>query len=190
MKFIIEHLENRLYEWCLIEYKHISKLVGKKNLIFTNIKNQKDISKLRKLGSVKKESVAELKLNKACLLDPKASKTLNPKEKFDYFILGGILGDFPERGRTNKYLTSRLNNTQIRNLGKRQMSTDTAVLVTKTIAKGKPLNKINFIDEPSITIKKGKFNEEIILPYRYVARNNRPLIHKDLILYLKKKETI
>src|SRR3989344_2037027 len=143
MKFIIEHLEPKLYEWCLIEYKHISKLVGKKNLIFTNIKNQKDISKLRKLGSVKKESVAELKLNKACLLDPKASKTLN--------------------------------HNQIRNLGKRQMSTDTAVLVTKTIAKGKPLNKINFIDEPSITIKKGKFNEEIILPYRYVARNNRPL---------------
>ena len=37
MKFIIEHLEPELYDWCLIEYEHISKIVGKENLIFTNI---------------------------------------------------------------------------------------------------------------------------------------------------------
>ncbi len=40
MKFIIEHLEPELYPWCLIEYKHISKIVGKNNLIYTNINKE------------------------------------------------------------------------------------------------------------------------------------------------------
>ena len=46
MKFIIEHLEKKLFEWCLIEYEHISKIVGKNNLIITNVKKS-DLSKLK-----------------------------------------------------------------------------------------------------------------------------------------------
>ena len=34
--YVIEHLEPRIYRWCVIEYKHISKIVGKENLWFTN----------------------------------------------------------------------------------------------------------------------------------------------------------
>ena len=49
MKFVIEHLESELYEWCLIEYEHISKIVGKDNLTFTNIKSE-DKKKLRDYG--------------------------------------------------------------------------------------------------------------------------------------------
>src|SRR3989344_3510320 len=37
MKYIIEHLEEKVYPWCLLEYTHISTIVGKDNLIFTNI---------------------------------------------------------------------------------------------------------------------------------------------------------
>lgn len=190
MKFIVEHLEDKLYEWCLIEYKHISKIVGKNNLIFTNIKNPQDVSKLINIGRVKIDSVTKLNLKNACLLDPKATKTLQPKEKFDYYIFGGILGDFPEQGRTEKYLTSKLKNVETRNLGKKQMSTDTAVLVTKLITKGKSLQNISFIDNPSIIIKKGKFQEEINLPYRYMSKNNKPLISEKLIKYLKNKKEI
>ncbi len=192
MKFVIEHLEKKLYKWCLIEYGEISKTVGKNNLTFTNIKNNKESKILKSLGDTKKESIKKLKLKNACLLDPAAEKSLNVKEakKFDYFILGGILGDFPERKRTQKYLTSKLKNTEARNLTKNQMSTDTAVLVTKLIIKGKSVNKIDFIDKPSITIKKGRFNEEIILPYRYVSKNNKPTISKNLVKYLKNKKQI
>lgn len=188
MKFIIEHLESKLYEWCFIEYKHISKIIGKNDLVFTNIKNPQDVSKLIKLGVVKTDSVAKLNLKNACLLDPKARTTLKPNEKFNYFIFGGILGDFPEQGRTEKYLTSKLKNVEIRNLGKKQMPTDTAVLVTKLITKGKSLQNISFIDNPSIIIKKGKFQEEINLPYRYISKKNKPIISKELIEYLKNKK--
>ncbi len=188
MKFIIEHLEPKVFDWCLIEYKHISKVIGKNNLIFTNVK--KDANKLKKLGKVIKESVLKLKLTNACLLDPKAKKTLIPKEtkKFNYFIFGGILGDFPERGRTKKYLTSKMKNVEVRNLTSKQMPTDTAVLVTKLISKGTAINKIKFIDSPTLVIKRGDIQEEVNLPYRYVSKNNKPVISKELVKYLKNKK--
>ena len=50
MKVIIEHLEPELYDWCLIEYEHISKIAGKGNLIFTNIKNKKETEKLKNMA--------------------------------------------------------------------------------------------------------------------------------------------
>ena len=188
MKFIIEHLEPEVYKWCLIEYKHISKVVGKEHLIFTNVK--KDSNKLKNLGKVKKESVLKLKLKNACLLDPKTSKTLTQKEakKFNYFIFGGILGDFPERGRTKKYLTSKIKNVEVRNLSNKQMPTDTAVLVTNLIVKGTPIEKIKFIDSPTLLLKKGLVQEEVNLPYRYISKNNKPLMSKELIKHLKNKE--
>jgi len=188
MKFVIEHLENEVYEWCLIEYENMSKFVGKENLIFTKTKS----SKLKKFGEVEPKSVIDLNLNRACLLDPKAKKTLSPSDvdNFDYFIFGGILGDFPEQGRTEKYLTSKLKNVETRNLGSIQMSTDTAVIVAKMILDGKNFNDIKFIDSPNIPIKNGKYAEEVNLPYRYISKNNKPLISPKLIKYLKNKDSV
>ena len=110
--------------------------------------------------------------------------------KSNHFIFGGILGDYPEQGRTEKYLTSKLKNVEIRNLKEMQMSTDTAVLVTKIITDGTQIEKIKFIDKPLITLKKGKFKEEIELPYRYVSKNNKPAISNKLLKYLKNKKDI
>lgn len=194
-KFIIEHLEPFLSEWCLIEYENISKYVGKENLIITKVPKE-DIKKLKHLGTIKEESVLTMPLRNACLLEPQTNKILTPGDNFEYFIFGGILGDHPEQGRTEKYLTSKIKeskliNPQTRNLEKKQMSTDTAVLVAKMIAKDKiPFNKINFIDEPAIILKEGKVNEEIILPYRYVSENEKPKIAQKLLEYLKNKEDL
>lgn len=194
-KFIIEHLEPFLSEWCLIEYENISKYVGKENLIITNLP-KKDHKKLAKLAEFHEESVLTMSLKNACLLEPQTNQILTPQDNFEYFIFGGILGDHPERGRTEKYLTSKIKDSkliqpQTRNLEKKQMSTDTAVLVTRMIAKDKiPFNKIPFIDEPAITLKQGNIQEEIILPYRYVKENNAPKIAPKLLEYLKNKEDL
>ena len=72
--FIIEHLEPKLWEWCLIEYEHISETIGRENLWFTNIKNEKDKQKLEKVGKVFRESVKEMSLNNICILDPESKK--------------------------------------------------------------------------------------------------------------------
>ena len=182
MKFVIEHLEPELYEWCLLEYKHISEIVGKENLIFTNIK--KDQDKLKGFGKIYKQSIKELNFQKICILDPAAEKTLSAedKNKFDYLVFGGILGDYPMKKRTKAELSDKMN-AEKRNIGKKQMSTDTAVYVAKEILKGKSLKDFKFKDEIEIKIDGG---ESIQLPFRYLIINNKPLLPKGLIEYLKK----
>src|SRR3972149_2517349 len=134
--YIIEHLEPRVWPWCLIEYRNISKIVGKENLWFTNIKRKN--KNLEKIGKVFKDSAGKLSLKNACVLDPEAPKVLSPKESgnFNYFIFGGILGDYPPRKRTSVELTKFIKNAEVRNIGKNQFSTDNAVLVAKRINDG------------------------------------------------------
>lgn len=153
-----------------------------KNLLFTNVNS----NKLKKFGKVTKESVIDMKMENVCILDPDAKKTLTPKEskKFKYFIIGGILGDYPPKKRTKIELTSKMKG-EARNMGKKQFSTDNAVFVLKNIIQGTPLNKMKFQNKLTIPINKV---ESIDLPYYYPLVNGKPRISKDLIKYIKKKK--
>ncbi|MEK6855726.1 MAG: SAM-dependent methyltransferase [Nanoarchaeota archaeon] len=183
--FIIEHLEPELFPWCLIEYKHISKLIGKNSLWFTNIK-KKDKNKLEKYGKIFQESIKNLPLSNLCVLDPDGEKTLSPEDsKFSYFVFGGILGDNPPRKRTGPELTKFLPNAEKRNIGKEQFSTDNAVFVTHRILSGTSLNEMQFQNE--VEIRKNKI-ESFILPYKYNLVNGKPYISKELVSFLKKKK--
>ncbi|MBI2654904.1 hypothetical protein HYX06_00575 [Candidatus Woesearchaeota archaeon] len=190
MKFIVEHLEPELYEWCLIEYGHISEIAGKENLIFTNIKNKKGGDKLKKYGTVYEKGISELNLNRICVLSQYASKTLaaNDKNKFEYFVFGGILGDNPAKKRTDMIIKN-LKNKKIkfneRNLGSRQMPTDNAVYAAKKVLEGGKLSDLKFADELEIQINE---NESVILPFRYVVDNNKSIISKKLVEHLRKRE--
>lgn len=181
MKYIIEHLEPRLYRWCMVEYSHISEIVGKNKLIFTNIRAN-DKNKLKKYGKTTSKSVNESAIKKAIILDPSAKKSLVKDDfrKYDYLIFGGILGDYPRKKRT-KLIT--LNGIK-RNLGKKQMSTDTAVYAAKQIENGKKIKDLKFIDNLEIKIKKG---ESINLPFRYVIEENNPVLAKGFIKFIKTK---
>jgi len=186
--YIIEHLEPKIWPWCLIEYGHISKIVGKNNLWFTNIKTvNKTAKELSKYGKIINKSVSELHLINPCILDPEAKRTLNPKEakKFRYFIFGGILGDYPPKKRTKKELTQFIRNPKTRNIGKQQMSTDNAVCTVKQIVSGKDLKDLKFKNKIEIRINK---IESIILPYKYNLIKEKPLISQDLVAFLKRKK--
>ena len=210
--YIIEHLEPELFPWCILEYKSISKIVGKNNVWFTNIQ-KKDVAKLSKYGKVFVESVKELpnpaacntyiskssfsktrwvggrgkeqKLNKKsiCILDPEAPRLLSPKEKFDFFVFGGILGDNPPRKRTQPELSRFFPEWEKRNIGKAQFSTDNAVFVVHEIEKGKKFEKMKFQDV--ISIKTGKY-DSVELPYLYPLVNNKGRISRKLVSYIKK----
>lgn len=183
--YIIEHLEPELFEWCVIEYKHISELVGKENLWFTNIKHS-DRKKLGKFGKVFSESVRSMKLENACVLDPEAEKTLLPSENFFYYIFGGILGDYPPRKRTKEELTKFISNIKARNIGKEQMSTDNAVYTVKEIAeKHRKLGDLKFQEGASIEINRF---ENVDLPYRYNLVKGKPFMSRGITAYLKKKK--
>ena len=184
--YIIEHLEDKVWPWCLIEYKHISQMVGKSHVWFTHTRS----AALKKYGSVFSESVAEQfakgKLKNACVLDPVAPKTLTPgdAQQFNYFIFGGILGDDPPQQRTSPELTSKMHGIAVRNIGKKQMSTDTAVYVVQQIVSGKKLSELQFQDGVEISLGK---NESTLLPYRYVVKDGKPMISDELAAYLKKR---
>ena len=182
--FIIEHLEPKLWPWCVIEYKHISKIVGKNNLWFTNVQ-KKDIKKLNRYGKVFTESAKKMKINNGCILDPEADKILTHGDtiKFEYFIFGGILGDYPPRKRTETELSKYFKNTEKRNIGKDQLSTDNAVYVVKQISKGINFKDIQFQDEVEIKINE---IESTILPFKYPLVNGKPNISPELVKYLKK----
>jgi len=185
--YIIEHLEPKLWPWCVMEYKHISNLVGKKNLWITNINKASEVAKLSKYAKVIGLSVSSLILKDSCILDPESTRLLSPKiaRKYRYFIFGGILGDYPPKKRTKKELTSKFKHTKSFNIGKEQMSTDNAVYTVKQIIRGVPLNKLKFQDQAEIKINR---IESIILPYRYNLIKGKPFISPEVIHYLKRKK--
>jgi len=185
--YIIEHLEPRVYPWCLIEYKHISKTVGKNNLWFTNVKRDSDKKKLISYGKVFRKSVKEMKLKNSCVLDAETRTCLEPKEakNFKYFIFGGILGDYPPKKRTKEKLTKVLPDAEKRNIGKKQFSTDNAVYVTWKIANGASMKMMKFRNKFELPINKV---ETIILPYVYPIVNGKYRISDELIRFLKRKK--
>jgi ribosome biogenesis SPOUT family RNA methylase Rps3 len=181
MKYIIEHMEKRLYKWCFLEYEHISRIVGKENLVFTNL-NKNQAEKLSLFGERHTKSISRLRFEKMCVLDPEAGKTLTSKDtkSFDCLVFGGILGDNPPRKRTGEELV--LEGVERRNIGKEQFPTDNAVYVCKEIIGGKKMQELKFRDEVEIDIAPG---ESVILPFRYVLVGGKPLISEELLKYIK-----
>jgi ribosome biogenesis SPOUT family RNA methylase Rps3 len=184
IKFIIEVCEPFISNWLLLEIKHSSNIVGKDKLLITNVK-ENYVQYLSKYGKVSSSSIINLKHfhDKIIILDPLADLTLTPEEASNHIlVIGGILGDDPPRGRTFKYITSKLPNCKARNLGKKQFSIDGAIYVAKLINGGKKLEEIPTME--NLVINVDEFHE-IILPYVYPLVNNKPLISDELIEYLK-----
>lgn len=181
-KIIIEHLDPKLWKWSLLEYGHVSEYIGKENMVYTNVKGEKSKEKLSALGTVYSEKVSELKLHNVCVLDPTAKEVLSPNDKFDFILVGGILGDFPPKKRTRKELTSKLP-YPARNLGHNQMSTNTAAIVAWKIINGTPMENLKF--KRKIVIKVGPY-EEIILPYKYLLENGKLVLPEGYLEMAKK----
>lgn len=180
--YLIEHLEPRVYPWCKLEYAHISSVVGADNLVIFNTKSQE----LKKIAHTEPKSIHKTHIAYVdpCVLDPEAPETLTPElaSKHQCFIFGGILGDYPPRKRTQEEV--KLPYPRY-NLGKEQMSTDTAVIVTHKIINGTPLSQMKFQEGVDVEIND---SESIHLPYKYLLVEGKPLLPKGLVEMLKKKK--
>ncbi len=82
-------------------------------------------------------------------------------------------------------LRIKMQGVEARNLGKEQMSTDTAALVARKIPSGMPLNKIRFTHHVDIDIRKC---ESVTLPYKYVLRDGKPVLAPGLVEMLRKQK--
>jgi ribosome biogenesis SPOUT family RNA methylase Rps3 len=85
-----------------------------------------------------------------CFMDMRGEKVLSPEDskQFEFLIFGGILGDHPPQDRVKDL---RSNFANIRQLGTVQMTTDTALLVSREILEeGKPITSLKFVENPEI----------------------------------------
>ncbi|VWU52019.1 SAM-dependent RNA methyltransferase, putative [Hepatocystis sp. ex Piliocolobus tephrosceles] len=172
VKFIVEHMDE-LGEWTILEYNHICEITSDEKVIFTNFtENFCHISNKHKPTCYDK-SISDLKneldWNGICLLDMKANDKLkcSDKNEIKYVLFGGILGDVPAADRTSKLRNLKFGVS--RNLGNKQMTTNTAILVTHIVLNDMvELDQIPFIDDPEIVLKSEK--ETMILPFRFVSK--------------------
>ncbi|KAK2459783.1 hypothetical protein APHAL10511_008215 [Amanita phalloides] len=198
--YIIEHMEEdddaskTVPRWVFLEYSHMLKLAGRNSCVhFTHLSptscawleeklggNSATIAKayMHQKGVMDMLDAPELStsIGRVCLLDPRAKQELKPDDgdgRFNCFLFGGILGDDPPRDRTSEL---RVLGFPSRHLGPIQMTTDTAVGVTKLVVEeGTPLDKIRYVDMPTI-----RFNakESIEMPFRYIVDGDgwKPLL--------------
>ncbi|KAI0324619.1 DUF431-domain-containing protein [Cubamyces sp. BRFM 1775] len=195
--YVIEHMEEdeetpkSIPKWVELEYMHMRTLAGSGATVhFTHLSQSscstleslfaQDADPARAQAYAHQKSVLELMeekgipLEKVCLLDPKAEKELSPEDgdgRFEWFLFGGILGDDPPRDRTGEL---RVLGFPGRHLGPVQMTTDTALGVTKIVVQDKKcLSEIPFLDHPTIAFNA---KESVEMPFRYISDGKDPIL--------------
>ncbi|KAL5334059.1 SAM-dependent RNA methyltransferase [Aspergillus crustosus] len=190
---VVEHLDPELGPWSALEYGCIAResySAGSRFLLSsvpTSLQLLDDLAAIEGLG-IEHRSVEEVfadRKSKVCLLDPSAQTELSPTDgdTFEVFLFGGILGDDPPRDRT-----SELRNKGYvgRRLGPVQMTTDTAVRVTRLVVHDRvPLEEIQYVDNPEIIVNK---HERTEMPFRYVKDSEGKPIMPDGMVELIKKD--
>ncbi|TFK86728.1 DUF431-domain-containing protein [Polyporus arcularius HHB13444] len=204
--YVIEHMEEdeetpkSIPKWVELEYMHMRSFAGPGATVhFTHLSPascttlsslfSQDADRSRAEAFAHQKSVMQLmeekgiSLDKVCLLDPKAEKELAPEDgdgRFEWFLFGGILGDDPPRDRTSEL---RVLGFPGRHLGPVQMTTDTALGVTKAVVQDKtPLSKIPFVDFPTIVFNA---KESVEMPFRYITKDGEPILPPGMREHLK-----
>ncbi|ODM21710.1 hypothetical protein SI65_02554 [Aspergillus cristatus] len=190
--FVVEHLDPELGPWSALEYGCIAReshAIGAQFLLSSvppSLQLPQELAAAQGL-EVNQRSVEEIfadRKDKVCLLDPAAQVELSPADgdRFEVFLFGGILGDDPPRDRTKEL---RKKGYTGRRLGPKQMTTDTAVRVTRIISQDKiALEQIPYVDYPEIRINE---NERTEMPFRYVkGADGQPVMPSGMIDLIKK----
>ncbi|KAI0972322.1 SAM-dependent RNA methyltransferase [Xylaria arbuscula] len=194
--YIVEHLDDELGPWSELEYTAIARETARAGGSFvlssvpsTLVERLAD-TKLASEPAFRAESrgVEELypapeQRKRVCLLDPRAEKDISPDDKgiFDVFLFGGILGDDPPRDRTSEL---RVKGYEGRRLGPVQMTTDTAVRVTRMVIEEQfTLGKVPYVDHPDLKINEHESTE---MPFRYVKGDDgEPVMPEGMIDLIK-----
>lgn len=172
--YVVEHLDPELEEWSALEYINIARECSATGATFilSSVPRQLQVpARIRNEPGLQLETAAVESLfarhkDRICLLDPAASIELSTDDEqaFDIFVFGGILGDDPPRDRTSELREKGFTG---RRLGPIQMTTDTAVRVTRMVVQGgSRLETINYVDYPELQLTT---QESTQMPFRYVA---------------------
>lgn len=182
MQLIIENCEGQLSEWLWLEYRHCAEIW--EGATFTNVKGGMK-KKLAEIGEVAEEPFDKLfEAEKLIILDPLAEEELKTPDfaGSEAVVIGGILGYDIPKGRTSELLTAKAKGAKVRNLGRQQLTIDSAALVAKLIYLGAALDDIEITRQLEVVRNE---NERTVLPYGYVVIEDKAIITPGLIDYLK-----
>lgn len=166
-----------MHDWCKLEYEHMVAVCGAEHIYFTGLtpKTLADMPESLSKAHCHTEDIMTMRdripHDTVCLLDPASPTVLAPEDgdKYKFFLFGGILGDDPPRDRTGEL---RKHGFATRHLGPVQMTTDTAVNVTRRIVEDRqPLDQIPFVDHPEIKLRR---KETVTMPFRYIVKEPVP----------------
>lgn len=137
---------------CLFSKYKLLELTTKENLdkILANQQTEDDSLEIAKIFSTKMHVSSKDSKSNICFMDMRGKSELKPADsaRFEFLIFGGILGDHPPQDR-GKDLRSNFAN--VRHLGPVQMTTDTALLVSREILEQEcPLESLKFVTNPAI----------------------------------------
>jgi len=183
-----------LSEWVFLEYRNASEITGGK-IIYANIRSGAGSGirsrKLAQFGATDQRQFTEIvESKKTIILDPAAEKPLTAEDfqSFKYFVIGGICGDYPPKARTGPMVSSKMPKAQLRHLGKKQLSTDSAVLAVKLVSLGAKMDEIKVTD--CLTIDYGSADgvrESMMLPFGYIVLDEKVMITPGLLELLERK---
>ncbi|KAI1165602.1 SAM-dependent RNA methyltransferase [Nemania serpens] len=196
--YIVEHLDPELGPWSELEYVAIARETARAGgtFVLSSVPAAlaADLPATTRLAGepafrAETRGVEELypggeRRARVCLLDPRADRDISPDDKalFDVFLFGGILGDDPPRDRTGEL---RVKGFEGRRLGPVQMTTDTAVRVTRMVIDEQfTLNMIPYVDNPDLKINEHESTE---MPFRYVKGDDgKPVMPEGMMDLIKK----
>ncbi|KAI1112986.1 DUF431-domain-containing protein [Nemania sp. NC0429] len=194
--YIVEHLDPELGPWSELEYVSIARETARAGGTFVlssvpaalaadlpETLAREPAFRAETRGVEELYPAAEQRA-RVCLLDPRAEKDISPDDKalFDVFLFGGILGDDPPRDRTGEL---RVKGFEGRRLGPVQMTTDTAVRVTRMVIQEQfTLNMVPYVDHPDLKINEHESTE---MPFRYVkGSDGEPVMPEGMMDLIKK----
>lgn len=189
---VVEHMEDEMFPWNICEYKHLIQTIGSENVIITNVTSeQASHFPAEWVKNFRPESASQFltgNLDKTCLLDEKGQETLQPEDSsmFQYFLLGGILGNVDEFDQDRTAELRQLG-FHTKSIGNVQMTLDTAAICTDWIVnKGKRFESLEFVDRPELQITT---NESLVIPFRFLANKHgdctEPLIAPGIVDLLR-----
>ena len=180
--FVIEHLEPVLSPWAYLEYEHAARFAP--YLLVTNVRDEGERRCIERFAEALCESATEvLEGCSTVVLDPQAPQLLSQRdvEECDYVVVGGIMGDFPPRGRTSILLTNRMEWAIARSLGPCQFSVDGAVYIASRVLWGGGLEDVRVVQ--GVTVRSDEV--EIHLPFCYpLDEEGRVFISEKLVAYM------
>ncbi len=185
-RIIIENMEEPT-PWVLGEYVNSYRIAGER-LLITNV-NREMIEALwakePRLQATVRPVREVCRGRKTLLLDPDSSVRLNPRllPRYDCAVVGGIMGDYPRKGRT-RIIRESIPWADTANLGPDQFSVDGTVYILVEILRGRRLEDIPVIRRPSLEVETPFGRYIVELPFAYPLIDGKPLISDDVLRYL------